>query len=237
MSDQDHLPDQPAGGAEQDDKLETVLANLRRLLSESPKIPPERRLSEQLDVSRHTLRKALKTLRDNGELEPAKSGRRAAPDKSTPSARLVQSTNPLEVMEMRLMIEPSLARLAALRASPDEIARIVQTSTSPGGMSPSQADQEFHRAVAAGSRNSLASELHILLHRVQNDARLRFTDSDSDSNTTVERVRARDLEHQEIAAAIAERDPDSAEQAMYEHLERTQRKLTGRLGSRSTDAA
>lgn len=248
MSDQEQRPtarkdsvettsDGSAGRPPQDDKLEAVLDHLRKLLSENPKIPPERTLSEQLDVSRHTLRKALKVLRTSGELEPAKSGRRASSDKATPSARLVQSTNPLEVMEMRLMIEPSLARLAALRASPDEIARILQTSSSPKGLSPSQADQEFHRAVAAGSRNSLASELHILLHRVQNDARLRFTDSDSDSNTTVERVRERDSEHHKIAEAIAERNPDRAERAMYDHLERTQRKLTGQLGSRSTDAA
>ena len=220
-----------------DDTLGAVLARLREMIAEMPQLPPERTLSEQLNVSRHALRKALKVLRDAGEIDPARAGRRALADRAPSSTRLVQSTNPLEVMEMRLMIEPALARLAALRASPDEIARILQTAHSPSGLSPSQADQEFHRAVAAGSRNSLASELHILLHRVQNDARLRFTDSDADSRTTEERVRMRDDEHRTIAEAIAARDPDRAEEAMYEHLERTQRKLTGRLGSRSTDAA
>lgn len=214
-----------------------LLAQLRVLLERDSQLPPERILSEQLSVSRHALRKALKVLRDLGELDPAKSGRRASTGHPAASARLVQSTNPLEVMEMRLMLEPALARLAALRASPDEIARIVQAARSPVGTSPSQADQEFHRAVAAGSRNSLASELHILLHRVQNDSRLRYTDSDSDRRLTEDRVRMRDAEHQKIAEAIAARDPDRAEAAMYDHLERTQRKLTGRLGSRSTDAA
>ena len=70
----------------------------------------------------------LKVLRDAGEIDPARAGRRALADRAPSSTRLVQSTNPLEVMEMRLMIEPALARLAALRASPDEIARILQTS-------------------------------------------------------------------------------------------------------------
>ena len=60
---------------------------------------------------------------------------------------------------------------------------------------------------------------------------------DGTGRTTEERVRMRDDEHRTIAEAIAARDPDRAEEAMYEHLERTQRKLTGRLGSRSTDAA
>ncbi|MBW6417636.1 FadR/GntR family transcriptional regulator [Celeribacter sp. PS-C1] len=221
------------------DREEDLVEHLRGLLKASEDLPPERILAETLKVSRHSLRKALKVLRDNGELTPAKSGRRAHSETSSPapsSAKLVQSTNPLEVMEMRLMIEPALARLAALRASPDEIAHILQTAHSPADLSPAQADQDFHRAVAAGSRNSLASELHILLHRVQNDARLRFTDADSDEHTTVERVKARDLEHQRIAAAIASRDPLTAERAMFDHLERTQRKLMG-LGMRPGDAA
>ncbi|TNE66056.1 MAG: FadR family transcriptional regulator [Rhodobacteraceae bacterium] len=219
--------------------VDDLLEHLRGLLKTSDELPPERVLADTLQVSRHSLRKALKVLRDNGELTSAKSGRRAHSDTNpTPpsSARLVQSTNPLEVMEMRLMIEPALARLAALRASPDEIAQILRTAHSPADLSPAQADQDFHRAVAAGSRNSLASELHILLHRVQNDARLRFTDADSDENTTVERVKARDLEHQKIAEAIASRDPTTAERAMFDHLERTQRKLMG-LGLRPGDAA
>lgn len=216
-----------------------LVENLRALLKTSDTLPPERVLAEDLQVSRHSLRKALKVLRDNGELTPAKSGRRALTE-DTPatasSTKLVQSTNPLEVMEMRLMIEPALARLAALRASPDEIARILETAKTPADVTPAQADQDFHRAVAAGSRNSLASELHILLHRVQNDARLRFTDSDSNEDTTVERVKMRDQEHQSIAKAIASRDPMGAERAMFDHLERTQRKLMG-LGLRPGDAA
>ncbi|WP_460275729.1 FadR/GntR family transcriptional regulator [Celeribacter sp. ULVN23_4] len=218
------------------DKAMELTEQLRSMLKEASELAPERILAEQLGVSRHTLRKSLKTLRDSGELTPAKSGRRASSETRSTSTKLVQSTNPLEVMEMRLMIEPALARLAALRASPDEIARILQTAHSPKEMSPAQADQDFHRAVAAGSRNSLASELHILLHRVQHDARLRFTDSDADEQKTDARVKMRDAEHQRIAEAIADRDALEAEKAMYEHLERTQRKLMG-LGLRSGDAA
>jgi DNA-binding FadR family transcriptional regulator len=218
------------------DRAMELTEQIRSILKESSELAPERILAEQLGVSRHTLRKSLKALRESGELTPAKSGRRASSEARSTSTKLVQSTNPLEVMEMRLMIEPALARLAALRASPDEIARILQTAHSPKEMSPAQADQEFHRAVATGSRNSLASELHILLHRVQNDARLRFTDSDADEQKTDARVKIRDAEHQRIAEAIAERDALEAEKAMYEHLERTQHKLMG-LGLRSGDVA
>jgi DNA-binding FadR family transcriptional regulator len=213
-----------------------VVESLRRILEEEGALPAERVLAERLNVKRHQLRKALQMLRGIGELEPAKNGRRASSsDGSIQSGKLVLSTNPLEVMEMRMMLEPALARLAALRASPAEITRIFQHAKSPAGMSPSQADQLFHRAIAAGSRNSLASELHILLHQVQNDSRLRFADSDDE--TTVERIAQRDAEHQVIAEAIAARDPNRAEKAMWEHLAVVQRKIASRLGVGSVNAA
>lgn len=218
-----------------DEELGDLVERLRRIVEDEGVLPPERVLAEQLDVKRHKLRKALQILRGLGELEPARSGRRTSSDTSVQSGRLVLSTNPLEVMEMRMMLEPTLARLAALRASPAEIARILQTAKSPPGMSPSQADQLFHRAIAAGSRNSLASELHVLLHQVQNDSRLRFADSDDE--TTAERVAQRDAEHQVIAEAIASRDANRAEKAMWDHLAVVQRKIASRLGVGSVDAA
>lgn len=201
---------------------------LRRIIDDEGSLPPERLLADRLNVKRHQLRKALQILRQLGELEPARSGRRVSSDATIRSDKLVLSTNPMEVMEMRMMIEPVLARLAALRASPAEISRIVQQAKSHPGMSPSQADQLFHRAIAAGSRNSLAGELHILLYQVQSDSRLRFADSDDE--TTAERITQRDSEHQTIADAIAARDPNRAERAMWEHLAVVQRKIASRFG-------
>ncbi|MCM2472441.1 FadR family transcriptional regulator [Rhizobium sp. CG5] len=205
-----------------------VVEVLRRIIDEEGSLPAERLLADRLNVKRHQLRKVLQILRQRGELQPTRSGRRLPSPATNRSDRLVQSTNPMEVMEMRMMIEPVLARLAALRASPAEISRILQQAKSHPGMSPSQADQLFHRAIAAGSRNSLAGELHILLYQVQNDSRLRFADSDDE--TTADRIKARDSEHQMIADAIAARDPNRAERAMWEHLAVVQRKMASRFG-------
>ncbi|MFC3057599.1 FadR/GntR family transcriptional regulator [Paenirhodobacter populi] len=217
-----------------DARLDQLVAALRAQIPDSGELPPERVLCDQLQVTRHLLRKALRVLREAGEIRETRSGRRAAGGTGAVSAlspkRMVQSTNPFEVMEMRLMIEPSLARLAALRASPDEIAKIVEAASSAPHMTPSEADQAFHRAIAAGARNSLASELNFLLHCVQTDARLRFTDSDADARTTEARVRDRDAAHRAIAEAIAARDPAGAAEAMRAHLSAMQAKLMGRLG-------
>jgi GntR family transcriptional regulator, transcriptional repressor for pyruvate dehydrogenase complex len=231
------IQDDGSASTRRDQMLDGVLVHLRRMLVDQGTLPSERLVAEQLNVKRHTLRRALQVMRDLGELEPARIGRRSSPEgsNSIQSGRLVLSTNPLEVMEMRMMLEPALARLAALRASPAEIGRILQTARSPAGMIPSQADQLFHRAIAAGSRNSLAAEVHVLLHQVQHDSRLRFAESDSE--TTRERVMDRDAEHLCIAEAIASRDPVRAEKAMWDHLAVVQRKIMSRLGGGAVDAA
>lgn len=217
-----------------DARLDQLVAVLRAQIPDSGELPPERVLCDQLQVTRHLLRKALRVLRHAGEIRETRSGRRAAGGTGAVSTlspkRMVQSTNPFEVMEMRLMIEPSLARLAALRASPDEIVRIIEAASSAPHLTPSEADQAFHRAIAAGARNSLASELNFLLHCVQTDSRLRFTDSDTDARTTEARVRDRDAAHRAIAEAIAARDPAGAAEAMRAHLSAMQAKLMGRLG-------
>ncbi|MEA9391254.1 FCD domain-containing protein [Acerihabitans sp. TG2] len=234
------------------DKTEAIISQLKQLIDEKGQMLPERVIAEKLNIKRHTLRQSLQKMRDRGELAPAQIGRRALrkpavsptahaggtpagvsepvvpPTTSVIGSDLVGSTNPLEVMEMRMLLEPALARLAALRASPEEIAQIQRAATTPDHLTPSMADQVFHKAVAAGSRNSLATELYVLLNQVATDSRLRF--SESDQETSPERVAQRDAEHCQIATAIASRDPDTAERAMWEHLAVVQRKIMSRLG-------
>ncbi len=208
--------------------LEELVESVRAILARTGSMPPERTVAEDLNVKRHTLRRALGVLRARGELEPARAGRRAStPPGIEGSRNLINSTNPLEVMELRLMLEPSLARLAALRASPVEIDRILRAATTSPDADPIAADMVFHKAIAAGARNALASELYVLLHRVASDGRLRYTDSDV--TLVPERVRLRDCEHQQIAEAIAARDPEAAERSMWQHLATLQQKIMGRL--------
>lgn len=215
-------PMRMAGREEADQPL---VDTIRGIIARTGGIPPERDIAQELNVSRHALRRVLKLLRASGELGEARAGRRASAER--PQNNIINSTNPFEVMEMRLVLEPALARLAALRASPAQIDLIQRAATTQPGTEPNAADMIFHKAIAGGSRNGLASELYVLLHRVANDARLRFTDSDA--ALLPERVRARDAEHARIAAAIAARDPEEAERAMWEHLAVTQQKIMSRL--------
>lgn len=220
----------PAAGrtaARQDESsFDDLVEAVRSIIAKTGTMPPERVVAEELSVKRHTLRRALGVLRARGELEPARAGRRASTGLES-GRSLINSTNPLEVMELRMVLEPALARLAALRATPVEIDRILRAATTAADADPIAADMVFHKAIAAGSRNGLASELYVILHRVASDGRLRFTDSDA--TLVPERVRSRDAEHRHIAEAIAARDPEAAERAMWQHLAAVQQKIMGRL--------
>src|SRR6516165_342509 len=95
-------------------ELQEIVVAIRAIAARQ-KLGSERALADALNVKRHQLRRALAAMRPNGE-------------------HLVRATNPLEVIEMRIAIEPFLARLAALRASPFEMAAINDAATTAAGV-------------------------------------------------------------------------------------------------------
>lgn len=204
--------------------FDALLGALRELILEGKRLPAERALSERFGVNRHTLRRALLELRSSGELAASAPRRQATMARS--GAALAHSTNPLEVIELRLMLEPMLARLAALRATPLEIARIEKAATTLVESESAAADFTFHRLVAEATRNTLACEMYLMLRQVGADARIHVPTTRKRAST---RLRQRDSEHQQIAAAIAARDPDAAEKAMRAHLHMVQRQVLDRI--------
>jgi GntR family transcriptional repressor for pyruvate dehydrogenase complex len=197
----------------------TLARRLRERLASGETLPAERALAGQYAVKRHRVRQALALLREQGDLD---SARRGAAD----GEALIRSTNPLEVIEVRLALEPALARLAAVRATPLEIARIMRAATTPSDMQRSTADLVFHKLVAAASGNGLAADLYSLLRKVGGDARVRVQSS---APPCPNRLAQRDQEHHGVAEAIAARDPEGAEAAMRAHLNAVHRIILNRL--------
>ena len=195
-----------------------------RAMAARQKIGSERAVAVTLKVKRHQLRRALSAMRANGEIAPAEAKRKPLIGHNGES--LVRDTNPMEVIEMRIAIEPFLARLAALRASPFEMAAIEQAATTAAGADTGAADLKFHKLIAASSGNKLAASLYSLLRRVASDARVRLNAS---RPAGPKRTQQRDAEHRAIAQAILRRDPDAAEQAMRLHLAAVQRLVVERL--------
>jgi DNA-binding FadR family transcriptional regulator len=205
--------------------LEDIITAIRRMQQEGGKLPSERDLADLLNVKRHQLRKALGVLRHSGDLGPARA-QRAAAIQPRHNEELVRVTNPLEVVELRLLIEPGLARLASLRASSFETARIVEAATTPENASSGEIDFAFHLAIAGAARNQLAVEFYKILRQVGIDARMRV--ARTAAPTCSKRIAQRDGEHRLIAEAILQRDPEAAETAMRAHLFSVQRQITER---------
>lgn len=203
--------------------LGEIVVGIRAMVAQQS-LGSERAVADALNVKRHQVRRALTAMRANGELGLAQAKRKAllGPD----SENLVRATNPMEVIEMRIAIEPFLARLAALRASPFEIAAIQAAATTPVGMDLGMVDLKFHKLVAASSGNKLAASLYDLLRRVASDARVRLN---ANAPPCPKRTQQRDAEHRAIAQAILARDPDAAEQTMRLHLAAVQRRVIERL--------
>jgi len=205
-------PPEPAVG--------TLVRQLRARLAGGEALPAERALADHYGVKRHRIRQALALLREEGDLD---SSRRAG---TAGGESLIRSTNPLEVIEVRLALEPALARLAAVRATPLEIARIMRAATTSSDVQRSSADLVFHKLVAAASGNGLAADLYALLRKVGADARVRVQ---STTPPCPNRLAQRDQEHHAVAEAIAARDPESAEAAMRAHLNAVHRIILNRL--------
>lgn len=198
-------------------QFEHLVASLRRRHLEAGALPPERQLADELNIKRHQLRKALSRLREEGELEPTRGRRPAAPS-GLPrfGEELLRMTNPMEVLEFRMLVEPGLARLASLRASAVEIARILELARTEPGADVGGVDLQFHFAVVRASRNHLAEEMYRTMRQVGYDARMRVARGGAGS--CPKRIAMRDAEHLRVAEAIARRDPEGAEAAMRAHL-------------------
>jgi GntR family transcriptional regulator, transcriptional repressor for pyruvate dehydrogenase complex len=200
--------------------VDALVGRLRERLALGQPLPAERAIAEEYAVKRHRVRQALALLREQGDLD---SSRRAA---TSGGESLIRSTNPLEVIELRLALEPALARLAAVRATPLEIARILRAATTPPDMQRSTADLAFHKLVAAASGNGLAADLYALLRKVGSDSRVRVQ---STVPACPNRLAQRDQEHHAVAEAIAARDPERAEATMRAHLNAVHRVILNRL--------
>ncbi|MBJ3774905.1 FadR/GntR family transcriptional regulator [Acuticoccus mangrovi] len=225
----DTMPQAADGGLSGEDPDISVIAEtLSHMRAEKGDLPAERVLAAELGVKRYRVRQALALLRERGELGPAKIGRPNGEFART-AEDMVAYSNPIEVVELRMLLEPGFARQAAFRASPREIATILSWAKTATPADAASTDVAFHRAIAAASRNRLGAELYGLLRQVSCDGRIA---PGNNAPKCPNRLRARDAEHREIAEAIADRNPEAAEAAMRRHLASVHEKIMARMSPR-----
>jgi len=186
------------------------------------RLPPERDLSQQLGVSRPSLREALIALEIAGLVEIRQGSGvyicRAADRQSSSIAGLGES--PSELMQARAVLEGTVIVLATAMVTPDRLTRLreileAMRANMEEGRSPLDHDREFHVCIAEMSGNSVLVRMVAELFDERHSpisARL------SGHSETTQTWAAALVEHEAIYRALEDRDPLAAQSAIRSHL-------------------
>lgn len=216
---------------------EEIVTQLKGLIAEGKlksgdQLPSERELSEQLKVSRASVREAIRALESQGllQIRPGEGTYVAASVEALvhpfASALLREKEALLEIFEVRKILEPEIAAMAAERAIPIEVQEMAdilekQAREIAEGGTGVEADTAFHSALAKAAKNTLL---------------LRLTDAIVDS---LRESRERSLQtgdrpvrslagHYKILEAVKVGDPVGARRAMLTHLEEIEQNILRR---------
>jgi len=192
-------------------------------LQAGDRLPPEREFAQQLNVSRTSLREALRSLESMGYIESNFKGGTILKDVTlqniiTPYRTMLWSDNNLiqDFLEMRMLLETHMALLAAQRATEEDLKRMKDSIESMQreikmGKIGIKYDDSFHKAIAAASGNQAFIVMVELCAEMLSQSRYATMSLPGQPQKTI-------LDHTKIYEAIQDRDPDLAEQMMREHL-------------------
>jgi GntR family transcriptional regulator, transcriptional repressor for pyruvate dehydrogenase complex len=180
------------------------------LIKPGEKLPPERELAEMLQVSRGSLRDAIRTLELMGLVEPRQGEGTVVCD---PSAKSLIG----DLLEFRRMIEPTLASRAAKNASEEELAYMEdilrrQKEKVDRGELAIEEDSEFHYAIAQAAGNSVVLKVLDAFMDLLRETRER-------SLQLKGRLQKSFVGHRRILDAIRKHDLRAAEKAMRQHID------------------
>ncbi len=188
------------------------------------KLPPERELAAMFQVSRSSVRDAIRALQLVGLVEPRQGEGTVVRDLSadalvSPLASLLVRKRELvgELLDVRKMIEPPLAARAARHASAEEIAyledilRRQKEKVSRGELTVEE-DSEFHYNIAMAAKNSVVLKVLDVLMDLLRESRERSLQVEG-------RLRKSFAGHRRILSAIKRHNAAAAEAAMRQHLD------------------
>jgi len=205
-----------------------VLGKIRKLIEEGrfppgSKLPSERALAVELGVGRPSLREAIKSLSVLGMLESRRGSGTFLKSVGPAAGVLPFLANAgaadfgvIDLLEVRKILEPRAAWLAATRAGERDLVEIEAARQrlemhDRDWKLVARLDYELHSAIFRGAQNPVLDLInqflvsHILAKR---GAKVSFSPD-------VERLRR---DHRAIVEAILKRQADAAEKAMIDHL-------------------
>ena len=211
-------------------RIKTLIRN--GTLQIGDQLPSERDLTTQLNVSRTSIREALRALEMAGYLESrvGVSGGTFVKEVSTDqivepfAMALFQHKNfVLDILEVRRILEVEIARIAAQRRTGEDEQRIeeslvrMQTDIDAGGIG-LDGDSDFHYALSRATHNQVLLKVVDVITQLTYEARRDTLELPDESMKALR-------EHRKIAEAIARADPREAGLLMQRHLDRAVRNV------------
>ncbi len=186
-------------------------------------IPPERELAERFRVSRTSVREALRALEMQGIIESRQGGgtfvRSADPDALIPplAAAILRGRRELEeILEVRQLLEPGIARRAAEHATDEHLAEMErlldrQRECIARGESFVDEDTAFHYQLAMAADNRVLLGLHNVILDLLRESRQSYLH-------VPDRPQMSLRGHEAILAAVHRRDAQAAFDATLAHV-------------------
>ena len=193
-------------------------------LKPGDRLPAERELAQTLSVSRSAVREAIRALESLGVVE-ARAGQGtfvAPPQRDAITDSLFHARNTQrKLFEVRRVLEPGLAALAARRATPEQVEKMRAILDDQKGKVQAREpymkeDTAFHFQIAEATGNEVLARVAGSLMELLGDTR--------DASWRIDARPARSLkQHQAILHAIEARNPLVAERRMREHVSSIER--------------
>lgn len=212
-----------------------IAAELRRAILDGvyvvgEKLPTERELARLYRVSRSTVRTALQRL-EEGQMIVRRigSGTFAAHRPGVDGGEIAEITSPLELIEVRMVIEPHATQLAVANATARDLERLAEALDHlerSGGDTEhfTRWDVEFHQRLAECSHNPLLAWIYHRINEVRSHAQWHAM---KDKILTVERIAEYNRQHRALYEALHSRQIEGAVRTITEHLEKARRDLLG----------
>ena len=207
---------------------EEIADRLRKLILDGTfepgrPLPSERLLAERLGVSRGSVRDAFRMLEIIGLLE-ARHGQGTFPHELsldrlvTPLSAVLTYRRDLQddLMDVRRMFEPAVARAAAARVSDDYLADLerilgAQRRKLKSGQSTIVEDTAFHATLARATNNRVVVHIMETLNALLVESRKLTLRQKGRPERSIRG-------HEAVVAALRQRDEDGAARAMHEHI-------------------
>lgn len=204
------------------------MITIEKRFSVGDKLPNELELSEELNVSRTTLREAIRILIAYDILEIRRGKGTYVTQKALEQPQDLETlfsvkVNAKDLYEMRLIFEPEAAYLAAERGTDAEIKRILDygkriENEIKSGKDRTKDEHSFHKAIAQATHNEFMNKLMPILYQAIAKGVVLSVQSEKAKSDTI-------CDHRMIMEFLEQRNAQGAKDAMRIHIMHAMKEL------------